>query len=141
MDKVSKETRSANMRAIRSKDMKPELAVRRLAHAMGYRYRLHRKDLLGKPDMVFPCRRAVIFVHGCFWHRHKGCSIATTPKSNTAYWIDKFEQNKVRDQKVKKKLQTLGWRVFVVWECEVSSSKKANHAGERLAKLIRSKEN
>ena len=129
------------MSRIRGKDTQPELALRKVLHGLGFRYRLHGVGLPGKPDIVLSRYKAVVFVHGCFWHRHKGCSIATTPKSNTAYWIDKFEQNKVRDQKVKKKLQTLGWRVFVVWECEVSSSKKANHAGERLAKLIRSKEN
>jgi len=120
VDKVSKETRSANMRAIRSKDMKPELAVRRLAHAMGYRYRLHRKDLLGKPDMVFPCRRAVIFVHGCFWHQHPdpACKSAHQPKSNTDYWRPKLARNQERDSQNEAALLAQGWRVLVIWECQ-----------------------
>ena len=113
-DFLSPEERSERMSRIRGKDTQPELALRKVLHGLGFRYRLHGVGLPGKPDIVLSRYKALVFVHGCFWHRHKGCSIATTPKSNTAYWIDKFEQNKVRDQKVKKKLQTLGWRVFVV---------------------------
>ena len=89
--------RSANMRAIRSKGMRPELAVRSLVHKLGYRFRLHRKDLPGKPDLVFPSRRKVIFVHGCFWHSHQGCKAAHIPKSNLDYWIPKLERNRARD--------------------------------------------
>lgn len=124
MDKISKETRSANMRAIRSKDMKPELTVRRLTHAMGYRYRLHRKDLLGKPDMVFPSRRAVIFVHGCFWHQHPdpACKVARQPKSNIDYWQPKLERNKTRDAKNESALLVQGWRVLVIWECQTKDT-------------------
>lgn len=108
------------MRAIRSKDMKPEMRVRRLAHAMGYRFRLHRKDLPGKPDLVFSSRRAVIFVHGCFWHQHasKECKIARQPKSNLDYWVPKLKRNIVRDMENQKALEAKGWRVMVIWECQ-----------------------
>ena len=108
------------MRAIPQQDTKPELAVRRLVHALGYRYRLHRKDLPGKPDMVFPARRKIIFVHGCFWHRHKRCRLTATPRTRRSYWKAKFASNVVRDRAVKKRLEVLGWRVLVVWQCELS---------------------
>ena len=110
--------RSANMRAIRSKDMRPELAVRRLAHRMGYRFRLHRKDLPGKPDLVFISRRKVIFVHGCFWHSHKGCKTAHVPKSNLEYWKPKLERNQARDAKNIEALSSTGWKSLIIWECE-----------------------
>jgi DNA mismatch endonuclease (patch repair protein) len=110
--------RSANMRAIRSKDMQPELKVRSLVHKLGYRFRLHRKDLPGKPDLVFGPRRKVIFVHGCFWHSHN-CKTAHVPKSNQAYWGPKLERNKTRDGKNIEALQAEGWQALVVWECEV----------------------
>jgi DNA mismatch endonuclease (patch repair protein) len=121
MDRITKETRSANMRAIRSKDMKPEMDVRRLAHAMGYRFRLHRKDLPGKPDMVFPGRRAVVFVHGCFWHQHPdpGCKHAHQPKSNADYWKPKLTRNQSRDAQHEAALREQGWRVLVIWECQI----------------------
>jgi DNA mismatch endonuclease (patch repair protein) len=111
--------RSANMRAIRSKDMRPELAVRSLVHRLGYRFRLHRKDLPGKPDLVFASRRKVIFVHGCFWHSH-GCKIAHAPKSNLAYWGPKLERNRLRDKKNIGQLSASGWKSLVIWECETS---------------------
>ncbi|MBV8524372.1 MAG: DNA mismatch endonuclease Vsr [Acetobacteraceae bacterium] len=110
--------RSANMRAIRSKGMKPELAVRRLAHSLGYRYRLHRPDLPGKPDLVFPSRRRVIFVHGCFWHAHN-CRLSHLPKSNAGYWAPKLERNRARDQQHLQALRDAGWEVLVIWECEI----------------------
>ncbi|MCZ2153273.1 MAG: DNA mismatch endonuclease Vsr [Bryobacterales bacterium] len=110
--------RSANMRAIRSKDMKPELAVRRLVHGMGYRYRLHRHDLPGRPDMVFPSRRKVIFVHGCFWHSHN-CRAAHVPKTNQGYWRPKLERNRARDVRNIEALAAKGWQSLVVWECEL----------------------
>ena len=121
MDKLPAARRSANMRAIRSKDMKPEMAVRHLAHSMGYRFRLHRKDLPGKPDMVFPGRRSVIFVHGCFWHQHPdpNCKDARLPKSNTGYWQPKLERNQIRDAEHESALRALGWRVLVIWECQI----------------------
>src|SRR5579863_8250129 len=109
--------RSENMRAIRSKGMRPELAVRSLAHKLGYRFRLHRKDLPGKPDLVFASRRKVVFVHGCFWHSH-GCKAAHIPKTNQEYWGPKLERNKTRDAKSIEALQAEGWRSLVVWECE-----------------------
>jgi DNA mismatch endonuclease, patch repair protein len=120
MDTISVPRRSANMRAIRSKDTKPEMAVRRLAHSLGYRFRVHRKDLPGKPDMVFPGRRAVIFIHGCFWHQHpdSACKRARPPKSNTDYWQSKLERNQLRDLEHKTALQAQGWRVLVIWECQ-----------------------
>lgn len=105
------------MQAIRSKDTKPELAVRRLVHGMGYRYRLHRKNLPGKPDLVFPTKEKAIFVHGCFWHYH-GCNRGRMPKSNLDYWQQKLEGNRMRDRQNMKALRDLGWKTMVIWECE-----------------------
>ena len=124
MDRVSSAVRSAKMRAIRSKDMKPELAVRRLVHSMGYRYRLHRHDLPGRPDMVFPGRHKVIFVHGCFWHQHqkRECKLAHQPKSNLKYWGPKLRRNQERDAAHRTRLAELGWDMLVIWECEVKAS-------------------
>ena len=121
MDRVSPEVRSATMRAIRSKGMKPELAVRRLVHAMGYRYRLHRHDLPGRPDMVFPGRHKIIFVHGCFWHQHPepACKLAHRPRSNLLYWEPKLRRNRERDSEHQVRLRELGWGVLVIWECEL----------------------
>src|ERR1035437_8335742 len=110
--------RSANMRAIRSKGMRPELAVRHLVHRMGYRYRLHKKDLPGKPDLVFAPRRKIIFLHGCFWHAHKNCRVAHVPKSNPEYWRPKLERNQARDEKNIESLAANGWKSPVIWECE-----------------------
>ncbi len=119
-DAISKSRRSANMAAIRSADTKPELIVRRLVYSLGYRYRLHRKDLPGKPDLVFGPARKIIFVHGCFWHLHpkSGCLDSRIPKSNTAYWRPKLLRNVARDQRNRRELRRLGWRVLVIWECE-----------------------
>ncbi len=120
-DTVTPERRSQIMANIRSKGMKPELIVRRLTHSMGYRYRLHRKDLPGKPDLVFPAGRKVIFVHGCFWHQHAdpACKIARRPKSNLDYWLPKLQRNVERDAEHRDRLSALGWQVLVIWECEV----------------------
>ena len=109
--------RSENMRRIKSKDMRPELAVRSLVHRMGYRYRLHSKDLPGKPDMVFASRRKVIFVHGCYWHGHS-CKKAHTPMSNLGYWTQKLTRNRERDRANSAALRAMGWQVLVVWECD-----------------------
>ena len=119
-DKVTPERRSVNMRAIRSKDTAPELAVRRLVHSMGYRYRLHRKDLPGKPDLVFSRRRKVIFVHGCFWHQHElqRCLDGRRPKSNTGYWDEKLRRNVERDARHVAALEAAGWEVLIIWECD-----------------------
>jgi DNA mismatch endonuclease (patch repair protein) len=105
------------MRAIRSRGMRPELKVRSLVHALGYRFRLHRKDLPGKPDLVFGPRRKVIFVHGCFWHSHN-CKTSHVPKSNREYWVPKLERNKTRDGRNIEALKISGWQCFVIWECE-----------------------
>jgi DNA mismatch endonuclease (patch repair protein) len=124
MDKLSPERRSANMRRIRSKDTSPELALRKLIHGLGYRFRLHRKDLPGKPDLVFPSRRKVIFVHGCFWHQHRGCIDGRMPKSNTSYWLPKLANNKTRDKKNRSRLARLGWKSLVIWDCQTRDGKK-----------------
>ena len=105
------------MSRIKSGDTKPELIVRSLLHSLGYRFRLHRKDLPGKPDIVLPKYKTAIFVHGCFWHRHEGCNRATTPKTNQDYWHNKFSRNIKKHYKDKKDLEKSGWNVVVVWEC------------------------
>ena len=110
--------RSALMSRVKAKDTKPELSVRRLAHGLGYRYRLHRRDLPGSPDLVFPGRRKALFVHGCFWHRHQGCRKTTMPKTRAKFWQRKFDDNVRRDERVIAALRDLGWDVLVVWECE-----------------------
>jgi DNA mismatch endonuclease (patch repair protein) len=110
--------RSALMARVRGKDSKPEIVVRRSAHALGYRFRLHRRNLPGTPDLVFPRLRKAIFVHGCFWHRHRGCSRTTTPKTRAAFWAEKFADNIKRDARTRRQLRAAGWDVLVVWECE-----------------------
>ena len=124
MDTVSKEVRSRNMSAIRSKNTNPETVVRSLLFALGYRYRLHRKDLPGKPDIILKKHNTVIFVHGCFWHQHKECIRANIPKSNKKYWIPKLERNVERDKINKRELNRLGWNVITIWECETKDSGK-----------------
>src|SRR5436309_15860256 len=125
------------MSAIRSKNTKPELRVRRAAHAMGLRFRLHRSDLPGNPDLVFPRRRLALFVHGCFWHGH-GCKRGGSgPKSNTDYWGPKIKRNRARDTAAKAALEQLGWRVAVLWECELTSDKAIqSRLGEAVAEAI-----
>ena len=112
------------MSRIRSRDTRPELCVRSLLHGLGYRFRVHRKDLPGNPDIVLPRHKLIIFVHGCFWHRHKGCRFAYTPKSRVEFWERKLGGNVERDIRVRKELRTLGWRVAVVWECELRNRAK-----------------
>lgn len=118
MDKITAERRSWNMSRIRSANTSPERRVRSLLHRMGYRFRLHRKDLPGRPDIVLPGRRTVVLVHGCYWHRHPGCRFAYIPKSNKAFWEAKFKENVARDKRQHCQLQALGWKVITVWECE-----------------------
>lgn len=122
-DIVSPEVRSRMMSGIRAKNTRPELVLRRALHALGFRYRLHVRNLPGKPDLVFPRYRAIIQVHGCFWHRH-GCSKTTNPASNSEFWQMKFARNVDRDREVECRLRELGWRVGIVWECEIASEQK-----------------
>ena len=129
VDTISPEHRSWNMSRIKGKNTKPELIVRSHLHKMGFRFRLHRKDLPGKPDIVLPKYRTVIFVHGCFWHRHKSCKYSYNPKSRKKFWREKFEGNVERDKRNRKELSSLDWRSVVVWECQT------NHSG-KLQKLI-----
>jgi DNA mismatch endonuclease (patch repair protein) len=131
MESRSREARSENMRRIRCKDSRPEMEVRRLIHSLGYRYRLHKHSLPGRPDLVFECRRKVVFVHGCFWHAHEHCAAAHRPKSNAHYWNPKLRGNRRRDVRNTAVLRELGWRVLVVWECQVSDVR-------RLRKTVRS---
>nr|WP_295226087.1 DNA mismatch endonuclease Vsr [uncultured Brevundimonas sp.] len=121
MDTLSQAERSKRMSRVRSRDTKPELRVRRLVHGLGYRYRLHRKDLPGKPDLVFGPRRKVIMVHGCFWHGHKDlqCKLARAPKSRMEFWGPKLARNRERDREVRDRLIESGWEVLTLWECEL----------------------
>ena len=121
MDTLTSPERSARMARIRSKNTKPEMTVRRLLHALGYRFRLHVRALPGSPDLVFPSRKKVIFVHGCFWHAHGRCRLANSPKSQSAYWTEKFLRNKQRDKANLTRLRKQGWKVFVIWECETKN--------------------
>ncbi|HOX49912.1 MAG TPA: DNA mismatch endonuclease Vsr [Fibrobacteria bacterium] len=123
-DTLTPSSRSALMSRIRGKDTKPELVVRSLLHRMGFRFRLHRRDLPGSPDIVLPRLGVVVFVHGCFWHRHHRCKGATTPKSNADFWQDKFAANVERDKRNRRDLRRLGWKVVVVWECDLKKPRK-----------------
>lgn len=121
-DIVDSATRSRMMASIRGKNTKPELKVRRGLHQLGFRFRLHPRDLPGRPDLTFPKYRTAVFVHGCFWHRHKSCRLAYTPSANRQTWIQKFEGNVERDRRQIAQLHENGWRVFVVWECVLRRS-------------------
>jgi DNA mismatch endonuclease (patch repair protein) len=129
MDTLTPEERSKLMGRIRGKNTKPELLVRSLLHRAGYRFSLHRKNLPGKPDIVLRKYKTVVFVHGCFWHRHTGCKVASTPKSNTEFWQAKFDRNVSNDRNHRRALKNLGWHVLTVWECEL------RHPEKVLAKL------
>jgi len=130
VDTLSPEDRSHRMSLVRGTDTKPEMFVRKLVHGMGYRYRLHQHNLPGTPDLVFKSRKAVIFVHGCFWHRHEGCPQARIPKSRVDFWTKKLEGNRLRDEQKLSMLRTARWRVLIVWECELKNK-------EALAKKLR----
>jgi len=119
MDTLTKARRSWNMSQIRLAHTDPELLVRRALHRLGFRFRLHQKSLPGYPDIVLPRHRTVIFVHGCFWHRHLGCRLAYTPKTRRKWWIKKLTPNRARDRKHARELTRLGWSVVVIWECEI----------------------
>lgn len=132
-DRLSPEQRSANMAKVRGKDTRPEMVVRRLLHKMGYRYRLHARDLPGRPDIVFRKRRKAIFVHGCFWHRHEGCPRATVPSTRQEFWTAKFQANVDRDACARLALEAAGWEVMVVWECDLRAQEQL---AERLARFM-----
>jgi DNA mismatch endonuclease (patch repair protein) len=119
-DRLSPEARSAHMRRIRKRDTTPERVVRRLVHGLGFRFRLHRHDLPGTPDLVLPRLRKAILVHGCFWHQHAGCRLARLPKSRGEYWLPKLSRNQERDAAARVELRARGWDVLVVWECETN---------------------
>jgi len=124
VDNLSKEQRQENMRRIRSKNTTPEKVVRSLLHKLGFRFRLHRNEMPGKPDIVLPKYKTAIFVHGCFWHRHTGCKRATFPKSNVEYWLEKFKKNVRRDKRNRMDLENTGWKFVLIWECEIKDIEK-----------------
>ena len=129
-DIVDRNTRSRMMAGIRGGDTKPEIAVRSFLHRNGLRFRLHARGLIGRPDIVLPKYGAIVFVHGCFWHRHPGCRFAYTPKTRQSFWMKKFATNAARDRVVSHRLRSDGWRVFVVWECTIDD--------RRLSRLVES---
>ncbi len=136
MDKLEKEKRSWNMSRVKSKNTKPELLIRSHLHKIGYRFRLHVKHLPGSPDIVFPKYRAVIFVHGCFWHRHIKCSAGNLPKTRSEFWQEKISENINRDQVAFTQLNLLGWRTAIVWECALKNKDETNDTVNKLYKWI-----
>lgn len=139
VDRLTPEQRSRNMAGIRGKDTKPEMLVRRCLHSLGFRFRLHRRDLPGNPDVVLPRWKAVVFVHGCFWHRH-GCRNSRMPATRTEFWETKLERNAERDKDAARRLMAGGWQVFVVWECALRGPDRLSpdELAERLKGLIES---
>ncbi|WP_456653144.1 very short patch repair endonuclease [Bradyrhizobium lupini] len=133
VDTLTKLERSERMSKIRSKNTKPERLVRSALHKLGYRFRIHARNLPGAPDIVFPSRKQVIFIHGCFWHAHENCSVANLPKTRRPYWRKKFARNKERDATNVRALRKLGWRVFTIWECETS---KPDKVAQRLSRRL-----
>lgn len=122
MDKFDKDKRSLIMSRVKGKDTKPEVFIRSIVHRLGFRFRKNRPDLPGKPDIVLPKHRKVIFVHGCFWHGHNKCSRAVRPESNKAFWSEKLDKNIVRDRKNVRALRKLGWKVLIIWQCETKDA-------------------
>ena len=120
-DQLTSDRRSWNMSQIKGKNTKPEIIVRKFLHASGYRFRIHQKNLLGKPDIVLSKYKTVVFVHGCFWHRHENCKYSSFPKTNIEFWREKFKRNVERDNQIISDLERLGWNVIIIWECEVKS--------------------
>ncbi|MGQ3489064.1 very short patch repair endonuclease [Roseovarius pacificus] len=139
-DIVDKQTRSRMMAGIKGKDTKPELVLRRALHARGFRYRLHSKNLPGRPDLVFPKHHAIVFVHGCFWHRHEGCRYTTSPSTRQEFWQAKFTANVARDEAVREKLLEDGWRIATVWECALRKPDQMNVTTDLLSAWLRSNE-
>lgn len=136
VDILTPEARSERMSRIRGRDTKPELVLRKALHAAGFRYRLHAPDMPGRPDLVFPKWGAAVFVHGCFWHQHKNCRIANVPGSNTAFWQAKFQANKRRDARAIRALRSAGWRVAVVWECQLSGARRVGVTVARMQRFL-----
>lgn len=136
MDTLTPEQRHKNMQHIRGKDTKPEIVVRKFLFSKGFRYRKNDRRLPGHPDIVLPKYRTVVFVHGCFWHRHPGCPKASTPTNNREFWQEKFDINVERDFKQQNQLKEMGWHVIIIWECEIANKKKRAERLETLAKEI-----
>ena len=126
------------MAQVKSKDTKPEILFRKTLHFLGLRFCIHVKELPGHPDIVLPKYKSVIFVHGCFWHRHKNCKAASTPQDNQSYWIKKFENTVIRDANNFVKLKELGWNYYIVWECEIKNKAAALHKGRKIKQLLES---
>lgn len=124
MSPLRNSSRSLMMSKVRSRDTAPEIRVRKLAHALGFRFRLHRHDLPGTPDLIFPRYKIAIFVHGCFWHRHPGCDRSSTPSTNIDFWLAKFERNQLRDAQAITSLESMGWQVHVIWECDTRTESR-----------------
>lgn len=135
MDRISPQHRSWNMSRIKGSCTAPELTVRSILHRLGLRFRVNRRDLPGSPDIVFPKYQTVVFVHGCFWHRHAGCPFAYSPKTRAEFWQNKFEANECRDRRAALALRQSGWRVITVWECEIKKESKLRSRFRRLFKL------
>lgn len=138
-DVLTPEQRRRNMRGIRGRDTKPEMRLRRTLHANGYRYRLHSRDLPGKPDLVLPRFSAVVFVHGCFWHRHHGCRYATTPSTRVEFWESKFQANVARDIANHEALIKRGWRVATIWECALRKQEQVVKVVEKISDWLPTK--
>lgn len=136
MDRISAAHRSWNMSRIRSKDTTPEKAVRSFLHRLGFRFRLHSRALPGSPDISLPAHRVAIFVHGCYWHRHKGCKAATTPKTRKAFWAAKFEANVARDRRARAQLRARGWSTLTIWECQTKTGAQLAKALTRVTALV-----
>lgn len=136
MDVHTKEVRSHNMSQIKGKNTKPEILVRKFLFGKGLRYKLHDKKLPGKPDLVFPKYKTIIFIHGCFWHGHEGCKYFVIPKTRTEWWSDKINKNKEKDMDSIKKLENQGWRIFVIWECSLKSNKREEVLNDLYSKII-----
>lgn len=137
---VTKEVRSRMMASIRGRNTTPELQVRKMIHRLGFRFRLHSKDLPGKPDVVLPKHNLAIFIHGCFWHKHEHCRFAVMPKTNSAFWSKKLNGNVVRDRAAIEQLHILGWRTLIIWECTLKSKGQLDKLPKRLARFIPSKQ-
>lgn len=141
MDVVDSATRSRMMSGIRSKNTKPEVALRHAMHALGFRYRLHSAAVAGRPDLVFPKHRAAVFVHGCFWHRHHECRLTSTPSTRPEFWARKFAGNVERDLEVRRRLDRDGWRIAVIWECALKRNEQVDIAAKLLAGWLRTSDN